>query len=186
MFDGMASPQWRMAPVLVGLLLLVGGCESVGVWDTNDGGDGPPPKERVSCDTLGTGTVPADVLERGSYGDIKTETKKVLRSEEAYASFWQRLRADRSPTPERPAVDFDQEIVVAIAIGQRPNGGYGVNIDSVRARSGTNSVRVSFTEGQPGEACNVPMVVTAPYILATVQTDREIVFEGSKKTYSCE
>jgi hypothetical protein len=175
-----------MAPVLVGLLLLVGGCESVGVWDTNDGGDEPPPKERVTYDTLGTGSIPADVLERGSYGDIETETKKVLQSEEAYASFWQRLHADRTPTPERPTVDFDQEIVVAIAIGQRPNGGYGVNIDSVRARSDTSPVRVSFTEGRPGEACNVSMAVTAPYILATVQTDREIVFEGSKRTYSCE
>ena len=175
-----------MVPVLVGLLLLVGGCESVGVWDTNDGGDGPPPKERVTYDTLGTGSIPADMLERGSHGDIETETKKVLRSEEAFASFWQQLHAHQRSTPDRPAVNFDRKAVVAIVLGPQPTGGYGVHIDTVRALPNNGPVQVTFTEGRPGENCSVPTVVTTPYVLATVETDRDFVFKKWTVTGSCE
>ena len=185
MSDAAASPQWRMAPVIVGLLLLVGGCESVGVWGSGDS-DGPPPNEHVIVDTLGTGNVPADVLDQGSYADIEDETKEVLQSDEAYAAFWQRMHANRTPTPDRPSVDFDQEVVVAIVLGRRPTGGYGVHIDSVQALPNSDLVQVTFTEGAPGENCTVPMVETSPYVLATVETDRDFVFKKLTVTGSCE
>jgi hypothetical protein len=172
-----------MLPVAVCLLLLTGGCESLGFVNSDD--DGPPRRERVTHDSLGTGTIPADVLDEGSHGAIQEETKKVLRSEEAYASFWQTLHANRRSAPERPSVDFDRAVVVAIAIGQRPSGGYGVHIDTVRALPNSAPVQVTFTEGKPGEDCLVSTVITSPYVLATVETDRDFVFEKSTVTGSC-
>ena len=185
MSDKTPSARWRIVPVVVGLLLLVGGCESVGVWGSDDG-DGPPPNERVPVDTLGTGNVPADVLDQGSYADIEDETKEVLQSEEAYAAFWKHMHANRTPTPDRPSVDFDQEVVVAIVLGRRPTGGYGVHIDTVRALPNSDLVQVAFTEGKPGENCTVPTVETSPYILATVEADHDFVFKKLTVTGSCE
>ena len=113
-------------------------------------------------------------------------TRTVLRTEEVYASFWERLHADRSSVPERPPVDFDEEVVVAIVLGQRPSGGYSVAIDEVLANDAGGRIQVQFTETVPGDGCLVTAALTSPYVLATVEAQEEdFTFGGAEETRSC-
>ena len=88
--------------------------------------------------------------------------------------------------PDRPNVDFEEKIVVAIVLGKRSTGGYGVEIDEVLASDGSGQVQVQFTETVPGNSCSVTQVLTSPYVLATVKAQGEdFTFDGAEETRSC-
>ncbi|PSQ88355.1 MAG: hypothetical protein BRD43_04645 [Bacteroidetes bacterium QS_4_64_154] len=109
-----------------------------------------------------------------------------LRDEETYASFWERLHADRNSVPDRPEVDFEEKVVVAIVLGRRSTGGYGVEIDEVLASDGGGRIQVQFAETVPGNDCVVTQALTSPYVLATVEAqDEDLTFEGAEETRSC-
>lgn len=175
------SCHWgRLKVVFVVCLFLGmgGGCDTIG----GQGEDSFSTK--VATQTLTTGAVNVDQIDQGQYGQIVDGTQRVLRDEEAYAAFWARLHADRDPGPDRPEVDFETRVVIAIVQGQRPTGGYRVEIDGVRA--GEGGLQVQFTETVPGEDCAVTQAVTSPYVLATVEAqDEDVTFSGSEETRSC-
>ena len=169
------------AVLLVTVLLIgVGGCDGAGAdGDTNF------PAE-VATETLNTGAVNVDQIDRGQYGDIVEGTQTVLRDEDAYASFWERLHAAQSSVPERPGVDFQERVVIAVVLGQRSSGGYGVKIDAVMASEKGGQMKVQFTETVPGDNCYVTSALTSPYVLAIVEAqDVDITFEGTEETQPC-
>ncbi|MFB6099505.1 MAG: protease complex subunit PrcB family protein, partial [Salinibacter sp.] len=165
--------------VVFGLLVLVfgmGGCDSVGETFS----------KQMVAHTLNTGAVKVNQIDQGQYGDIVDGTKRVLRDEEAYASFWKTLHADQESVPDRPKVDFSERVVVAIVLGRRPTGGYTVGVDEVLASEDGEKIRVRFTETVPGENCIVTQALTSPYVLVSVEAREEsFTFEGTKTTRSC-
>lgn len=164
------------------LLIVVGGCNGI----VNDTDDELSFTTEVSTEALTTGAVNVDQIDKGQYGDITEGTRTVLRDEEAYASFWKRLHADRGSVPEPPSVDFEKRVVVAVVLGQRSNGGYGVRIDAVMASEKGGQMQVQFTETVPGGECPVTQALTSPYVLATVEAqDENFTFERTEETRSC-
>lgn len=179
------TPLPRTLVVVTAILLLVGtgGCDSISFL----GG-----KERaefsvdVDYEAIESGAVNVEQIDRGQYGNIVEGTRSVLRTQEAFASFWERLHADRETTPPRPEVDFDSQVVVAIVLGERSTGGYGTEIDEVLASEEGETIQVQYTEVGPGEGCVVTQVLTSPYVLVAVEAQRaEFTFSRSAETRSC-
>jgi hypothetical protein len=172
-------------PVLLaalGFALVAGGCDAI---SGAIGGTDDFPVERAT-ETLHTGAVAVDEIDQGQYGDIVEGTRTVLRDDDAYASFWKQLYADRTPLPDRPTVDFENKIVIAVVLGQRPTGGYSARIDEALATESGGQIQVRHTEVVPGEECGVTLALTSPYVLAAVEAqDEEVEFSGSEKTRSC-
>lgn len=191
-YDGsQRTGRWTLlrAPlVFVGVLLLLGGCDSVSTTP-DDGGNFDT---EVETQTMKADAVNLDQIDRGQYGNIVDGTQAVLRNEGDFASFWADLHADRSTTPDVPSVDFEQQIVVAIVLGERSTGGYSVGIDQVMADEEQGEMRVEFTETVPGDTCAVTQALTSPYVVATVDLqgepvdpDDEVAFARSEQTDSC-
>lgn len=174
----------RLPILLTALCLLVvfGGCDSI-----TGATDGEPDfSVELATETLDTGAVGIEEIDQGQYGDIKEGTQEVLRDEDAYASFWKQLHANQASVPDRPEVNFDTQIVVAVVLGQRPTGGYGVGIDEALSTESGEQIQVRFTEAVPGDECGTIQVLTSPYVLATVETQGgDVTFSGSKETRSC-
>lgn len=164
------------------LAIVVGGCD--GILGATDGETDF--SVEVASETLDAGAVGIEEIDQGQYGDIVEGTRDVLRDKEAYASFWERLHADRTPVPDRPEVNFENKIVVAVVLGQRPTGGYSAGIDEVLATESGGQIQVRFTEVVPGEECGVTQALTSPYALVAVEAqDEEVEFSGSTETRSC-
>ena len=67
---------------------------------------------------------------------------------------------------ERPSVDFNRDVVVAVAAGQRPTGGYEIAIDRVTQSDGQLTVEV--VERTPGPNCMTTASLTQPVDVVVV------------------
>lgn len=74
-----------------------------------------------------------------------------------------------------PVVDFSKEQIVAIFIGTRSNGGYGIKINEVVETDKNIKVLFETTEPQPGQP--VTMALTNPFVILKIHSAKPIVFQ---------
>lgn len=157
--------------VLVAAPLLLWGCGESGVTGL------PPEAARVPDEHVAT-------LVHALYTGLKEPAREVIASQDEWAAFWERLHADQHPRPPLPAVDFTQSIVIAAALGQRPSGGYAIDVDGVyRADSG---LHVVVHEASPGKRCTVPAVVITPVVVLRVERGAgDVTFVERRSVHAC-
>lgn len=85
----------------------------------------------------------------------------VIRDANAWAQFWSELGVG-----ERPNVDFSRDVVVAVAAGQRPTGGFEIAIDRVTRTDG--ELTVEIVERSPGPNCMTTASLTQPVDVVVV------------------
>ena len=92
---------------------------------------------------------------------IGESRRLVIRDANAWAEFWSELGVG-----DRPEVDFTRSVVIAVAAGQRPTGGYEIAVDRVRRADGELTVEV--VETAPGPNCTTPASLTQPVDVVVV------------------
>lgn len=95
-----------------------------------------------------------------AFSGATTAQRTVVRKIEAWASLWTTLNRGLNPPIPAPVVDFGEEMVIFVALGQRPSGGYSVSIRHVTLLRDTLWVLVS--ERAPGPSCLVFAAFTQP------------------------
>jgi protease stability complex PrcB-like protein len=104
----------------------------------------------------------------------------VIRDANAWAAFWSELGVG-----ERPAIDFSRDVVVAVAAGERPTGGYEIAVDRVTNRDGELTAEV--VETAPGPNCMTTGSPTQPVDVIVVPSvaPRSWSFVERKEVRSC-
>jgi protease stability complex PrcB-like protein len=104
----------------------------------------------------------------------------VIRDANSWASFWSELG-----TGDRPDVDFTKAVVVAVAAGQRPSGGYEIAVDQVSQTDGELTVQV--VEISPGPNCLTSAAPTQPVdvVVVPVVAPRSWSFLERKEVRGC-
>ena len=104
----------------------------------------------------------------------------IIRDANAWADFWSELGVG-----DRPAVDFTRDVVVAVAAGQRPTGGFEIAVDRVRQANGELTVEV--VETAPGPNCMTTASLTQPVDVVVVPalTARSWSFVERKEVRGC-
>ncbi len=74
--------------------------------------------------------------------------------------------------PTQPAIDFSREVVVGVVAGERPTGGYAIEIVSA-ARHG-RTLEVTVREKRPDPGSMTIQVLTTPWALAAVTVDAPV------------
>ncbi|CAN5722221.1 hypothetical protein BH23GEM9_BH23GEM9_12820 [soil metagenome] len=119
-----------------------------------------------------------------AWSGYESPARLLITSETQWAEAWARIYSNISPVPVRPAVDFSQNVIVLVAMGQRPTTGYSVNITETRVHG--NSLYVRVTERLPGPSCGTGQALTAP--VHAVQVPRQsggAQFIVDRQTFSC-
>lgn len=70
---------------------------------------------------------------------------------------------------EMPAVDFDNEVVVGVFMGQKNTAGYMIEV--TQAELNGSELVVTYKESSPPEGGFTAQVITAPVHLASIQVD---------------
>jgi len=92
---------------------------------------------------------------------IGESRRLVIRDANAWAQFWSELGVG-----EQPSVDFNHDVVVAVAAGQRPTGGYEIAID--RVTQSDTQLTVEVVERTPGPNCMTTASLTQPVDVVVV------------------
>jgi hypothetical protein len=101
-------------------------------------------------------------LATGNHSTVSDPFIFVARDVETYSL----LRTILETLPKRDAKFFESSAVVAVFLGQRPTGGYGIDI----VESHDASIRIA--ERRPPKGAMVTTVLTAPYKVVSIRSDQ--------------
>jgi protease stability complex PrcB-like protein len=158
-------------------------------------GSAPAPAPEPTRDTAAAAAVPREqgyatyggntTLEIRRIGQwsrtgIGESRRLVIRDANSWAEFWSELG-----TGARPDVDFTKAVVVAVAAGQRPSGGYEIAVDHVSQTDGELTVQV--IETTPGPNCMTTSSLTQPVdvVVVPVVAPRSWSFVERKEVRGC-
>ena len=104
----------------------------------------------------------------------------VIRDEARWARVWQRAATSAS-SHSLPRVDFDRHMIIFAAMGEKPSGGYHIDIEGLFRRGDDMYVVVRETFPR----CGSPDVITAPATAALVPRNRGRVYFVERKNSRC-
>jgi hypothetical protein len=90
------------------------------------------------------------------------------------------ILADAAPPP----VDFERDMVIVVALGERATGGYAVRVDAIEQDA--DGVVIRSTETSPGPTCIVSQMLTSPVqVVSTPAIEGAVRFEWRQVTEAC-
>jgi len=154
--------KWLRIIVLAGLLAALPGCVS-----------GKP----------GHGLV-WRTLSKGLVSGIREERRMVIRNEADFYRLWAEHAAEMPHVALPPDVDFRREMVIFVAMGNRPTGGYSVSVVDAEVRGDRLRVLVALREPRSGtlqiqQETQPYQMIALPAVAAPVRFRR--VQEAAKK-----
>ena len=147
--------------------------------------EAPPPKEAkpgVTAETL-----EGKLRHRGMLTAINSNFRdpqlRVIQYPEDYDEMW-RAGFTNVGGLQKPFVNFDNEMVILVATGTRPRGGYRIAVDSIVSGS---DIAVYVTEHQPGPNCKGLNRIGAPAQIVTIPWMEKTVrfIEAQRPTDNC-
>ncbi|MFP4206183.1 MAG: protease complex subunit PrcB family protein [Spirochaetaceae bacterium] len=132
------------------------------------------------------------IVSRGTNAAQKEPLVARADTQAELRELWDRVARTRVPEPDPPEVDFEQQTLIAVFLGERSTGGYSVEIDTVcrTPEAGSESsaaaseavLHLCYTEYQPAEDAMVTMALTSPYVVVAVEgrPERVVVHRRSR------
>ena len=108
----------------------------------------------------------------------------IVRSDADWATFWDRLYTTFATKPALPAIDFNENAIVAIVDAPRSSGGYSVAIDSIQMTP--SGIIVKASQASPGQGCFVTLSLMQPFHIVTIPMFAGVAtLELSQSVYTC-
>jgi len=138
-----------------------------------------PASPSTPSPTMAAGSLPIVNIASGTQGGPDEAGTRVIRTEFEFRQLWSSIGA---PPTARPAVDFSTTMVLAVFMGRKSTGGYGVRIDRVVPTESGGAVFVS--EKVPGPGDTVTQALTSPFHIIScpvISGSLEFIFFQTKK-----
>ena len=120
----------------------------------------------AACATAGAsaGENPAEhpfqAILAAAHTGLAERRREVIRDPASWARLWSEIHAGLTPAPPLPPVDFAQHMLIAVALGTRPSGGFGVKVENVTTRGGR--LEIAVVEACPAAGAMVTQSLTQP------------------------
>ncbi len=111
---------------------------------------------------------PFETILAEAHSGLPERRREVIRDEASWAQLWAEIHAGSTPAPTPPPVDFARHMLIAVALGTRPSGGFGVRVRSVASRG--ERLEVTVVESCPEPGAMVSMALTQPVEVVRVTT----------------
>ncbi|GGR85613.1 protease complex subunit PrcB family protein [Deinococcus sedimenti] len=122
-----------------------------------------PPRPTPVPTTPG-GTVTVTQIATGTNANISEAAVQVATTASAASSLYTRAYGRQSSVPTPPSVTG--RTLIGVFLGQRPTGGYGVQVLSASGSTGSLTLRVRLTAPAPGAI--LAQVITSPWAIVSV------------------
>jgi hypothetical protein len=118
-------------------------------------------------------TLEFDTIEKGFLSGITEKKNLIIRTEDEWAKLWNKHTSTRIPHPEAPVINFTENMILAVFMGQKPSGGFAVEI--TRVERCENELVVFFNEVEPPPDAVVTTVLTQPYHIIRIERSNLLV-----------
>lgn len=130
----------------------------------------------AACAAAGPGDAvdtehPFETLLAEAHSGLGEPRREVVRDEAGWARLWADIHAGVTPAPPLPTVDFGRHMLIAVASGTRPSGGFAIKVRSVATRGG--KLEVVVLETCPAPDAMVTMELTRPVEVVSVPRLKE-------------
>ena len=116
---------------------------------------------------------------------LRQPEQLVIRDQVAWVNAWASLSPVGAPLVAPPNVDFEHEMIVLVALGERPTGGYSILVDS--AGTDAQGVTVWVGTSAPGPHCVATQAFTQPVDIARLpRIDAPVRFVGTSNVMECQ
>lgn len=114
------------------------------------------------------------VLTQGTQSGFNAEMPTAFKfdNEKDWQTFWQQHTSTVEPKPALPAVDFSQNMVIAIVDANEPSGGYELTVDKITAYN--HRLHITVTRVGPGANCMTLGAITQPFVFITVPQSHDV------------
>ena len=143
--------------------------------------DASPERSRVLKAMAASDAQPAtqvtfQTVEKGIYSGVKERSQVVIREQSEWQNLWRRHASIKANQTPPPAIDFGDQIVVAVFLGDKPTGGYETAVISAERNNGV--LTVSFSEKEPRTGAITTQAFTQPFHIVRVAIPRaeKVVF----------
>lgn len=116
-----------------------------------------PPAQNLIWEVLAEGNQ-AVGIEEVQYEFIADETE--------FLNVWNKAHGSQLTVPVLPDIDFDRETLVAVFMGQKPTGGYGVDIQDISLDDNNVYINMGFRE--PAAGAITTQALTSPWVILRI------------------
>ncbi len=111
--------------------------------------------------------VPFEVVARGAQAvGVDRATYRLLRTREELAQAWNQAYGTSLNVPALPSADLARETMVAVFLGPKPTGGYGLDVAAASIEGGDLYVDVRATSPAPGAITT--QALTSPWLVLRI------------------
>jgi hypothetical protein len=103
------------------------------------------------------------------YSGIKTKETLIIDSQKDWQELWQKHTQNVQPVPSLPDVDFTKNMVIAVFMGEKNTGGYGIHVSKIEETN--NNVYIELEETVPSSGTIVSQSFTQPYHIVVVSKE---------------
>lgn len=125
------------------------------------------------------------VIAESNNGGFVEKMNRIITNIDDLDKAWGKAFVNYERKKPIPVIDFEKQVVLLVAMGEKSNGGYSIKVGSVT--NNTKNTVVTVLETIPGESCPTPSVMSYPYQLVLMpKQDSEVIFKTIEKVYDCE
>ena len=126
---------------------------------------------------------PFETLLAETHSGIGDRRREVVHDEAGFMRLWGEVHSGVAPTPAAPAVDFARHMLVVVASGTRPSGGFGIKVQAVALLG--ERLEVAVLETCPAPGAMVTTELTQPVEVVRVPKLSQPVTFRETRAASC-
>ncbi|MFD2890617.1 protease complex subunit PrcB family protein [Flavobacterium chuncheonense] len=133
----------------------------------------------VSCNSAKNGGAHGfSVLASGTNGGSENFSYIVLENDNDLAEAISKLPIEESDYDKLLNVNFKENNVLILHLGQKNTGGYGIEVEDIQNKNNVITVFYKIVKPKPGEM--VTMALTNPFTVAAIPKAKETLIKESK------
>src|SRR4029079_1061906 len=115
-----------------------------------------------------TDRVSFKTIAKGVRSGVREASQFAIRSQSEWQKLWRQHSLASTPRAPLRTVDFDKELVAAVFLGEKPTGGYGVEISSAEVADRSLTIFLKETSPKPGAI--VTQAINQPFHIVRIET----------------
>lgn len=119
-------------------------------------------------------------LDKGFSSGLRERKFVVIKTANEWKELWSSHMSGSIPSKALPSVDFQTEMIVAVFLGEKMTGGYGVEITKIEESRQKRILSVTIRESKPPADAMLTQALTQPFHivkLKKVELPATFVFE---------